>query len=271
MLTGFFGVDADGGVVLFGRGGSDHSAGAVAAAMGAARLELWKDVAGYLNADPGVVASARTVPELSFAEARQLADLGSPVLHPGCLAPLAGLAIETSVRSFDGPGTRLVASRFGDDSQVEVAVVVSRPGWVELGLDVVALRDDVGRRVLRTLRDAGVETLEVRQHDTTLWLTLGAEQLEAARRALQATLDGRYCEVAAKSFPPLVGAVGDGVGERIEVAEKLLDGLRRTGVRSLRPWPGVGTAGVAVAVHPGDRLRALSRAFETFFGHTEPG
>lgn len=103
VLTGFYGIDRGGDVVLFGRGGSDDTACAVTAGLDAGRLELWKDVPGLMSADPRDVASARVIPEISFDEVAQLGAYGSRVVHHGCLDPLRGRATEVFVS-----GTRLV-------------------------------------------------------------------------------------------------------------------------------------------------------------------
>ncbi len=98
VLTGFYGVNAHGDVVLFGRGGTDYTAGIVAAGIDADGLELWKDVPGFMSADPRAVPAARLVPELSFAEACELGYYGARILHPRCLEPLRGSRQLVSLR-----------------------------------------------------------------------------------------------------------------------------------------------------------------------------
>jgi aspartate kinase len=112
VLTGFYGIGDDGGVVLFGRGGSDDTACAVAAGLDADRLELWKDVPGLMSADPREVRGARVIREVSFDEVAQLGAYGSRVVHYGCLEPLRGRPIQICISSIPGgestAGTRLV-------------------------------------------------------------------------------------------------------------------------------------------------------------------
>ena len=116
VLTGFYGVGEDDGVVLFGRGGSDDTACAVAAGLDADRLELWKDVPGLMSADPREVRGARVIREVSFDEVAQLGAYGSRVVHHGCLEPLRGRPIQICISSIPGSipgdssttGTRLV-------------------------------------------------------------------------------------------------------------------------------------------------------------------
>jgi aspartate kinase len=121
VLTGFYGVDGDGRAVLFGRGGSDDTACAVAAGLDADRLELWKDVPGLMSADPREVHGARVIGEISFEEVAQLGAYGSRVVHHGCLEPLRGRAIQVFVS-----GTRLVEAPRGGAARV--VALASRRG-----------------------------------------------------------------------------------------------------------------------------------------------
>ncbi|MDX1610922.1 MAG: aspartate kinase, partial [Candidatus Thermoplasmatota archaeon] len=73
VVTGFFGRDDDGHVTTFGRGGSDYSAAVLARALGAEALEVWKDVDGFLTADPEKIDKARPLPYMTYDEAAELA------------------------------------------------------------------------------------------------------------------------------------------------------------------------------------------------------
>ena len=70
-----------------GRGGSDYSGALVGAGIDASEIQIWTDVDGMLSADPRVIASPRLVPQLSFAEAAELAYFGAKVLHPSTILP----------------------------------------------------------------------------------------------------------------------------------------------------------------------------------------
>ena len=82
FVPGFFGVSETGDITTFGRGGSDYSAAVVAAAMNAEILEVWKDVPGYMSADPKFVPEAQLIPLLSYDEAAELSYFGAKILHP---------------------------------------------------------------------------------------------------------------------------------------------------------------------------------------------
>jgi|SRR5882724_1905899 len=88
ILEGFVGASRAGVPTTLGRGSSNYTATLVGAALRARKVQIWTDVTGVLTADPRLVKAARTVPQLSYAEARELASLGVRVLHPKMISPL---------------------------------------------------------------------------------------------------------------------------------------------------------------------------------------
>lgn len=88
VLGGFIAATKQGVTTTLGRGSSDYTATLVSAALGARETQIWTDVDGILTADPRLVKTARTVPELSYGEAAELARLGARVLHPKMIQPV---------------------------------------------------------------------------------------------------------------------------------------------------------------------------------------
>ncbi len=87
IVTGFIAKDKNGVITTLGRGGSDLSATMLGSALGADEIQTWKDVDGILTTDPRIVKEARTVPEVTYEEAQELAMFGSQVLHPRSMIP----------------------------------------------------------------------------------------------------------------------------------------------------------------------------------------
>ena len=82
VVTGYIGATEEGVLTTLGRGGSDYSATILGAALGAGEVIIWTDVDGVMTADPRLVPEARTIPEISYREATELAYFGAKVLHP---------------------------------------------------------------------------------------------------------------------------------------------------------------------------------------------
>ena len=103
ITQGFIGANAEGQTTTLGRGGSDYSAALLAEALNVSELEVWTDVPGIYTTDPRMVKSAHPIPEISFAEAAEMATFGAKVLHPSTLQPAVRRNIPVFVGSSKDP------------------------------------------------------------------------------------------------------------------------------------------------------------------------
>jgi aspartokinase/homoserine dehydrogenase 1 len=112
VVTGFIGATTEGTLTTLGRGGSDYSATILAAALDADEVIIWTDVDGLMTADPRAVSEARTISEISYREAAELAYFGAKVLHPKTLRPVMQSRIPLQIRNTFAPeraGTRITS------------------------------------------------------------------------------------------------------------------------------------------------------------------
>jgi aspartate kinase len=124
VLGGFIGATAAGVTTTLGRGGSDYSAAVFGACLGVEEIQIWTDVDGMLSADPRVVDTPRLVPQLSFAEASELAYFGAKVLHPSTILPAVAKNIPVRIlnsRRPDVAGTMITANGRAHDGVTALA------------------------------------------------------------------------------------------------------------------------------------------------------
>ena len=121
IVAGFQGVDENGNITTLGRGGSDTTAVAIAAAIGADACEIYTDVDGVYTTDPNVCPSARKIDRISYEEMLELASLGAKVLQIRSVEVAMKYGVPVHVRSSfsDAPGTWVV----GEDKSLEDVVV----------------------------------------------------------------------------------------------------------------------------------------------------
>ncbi len=121
VVAGFQGVDEHGDITTLGRGGSDTTAVAVAAAIGASACEIFTDVDGVYTTDPGICPSARKIARISFEEMLELASLGAKVLQIRSveIAMKYGVPVHVRTSFSDAPGTWVT----GEDKSLEEVVV----------------------------------------------------------------------------------------------------------------------------------------------------
>jgi aspartate kinase len=130
VVGGFAGATPEGETTTLGRGGSDTSATVLGLAMAAEEIQIWTDVDGLMSADPRLVPAARTLEQLSFAEAAELAFFGARVLHPDAVAPAVERQIPVRVLNSHAPHGRgtLIVQAPGETAGDAPVALASRSG-----------------------------------------------------------------------------------------------------------------------------------------------
>ena len=165
VVPGFIARDQDGAVTTLGRGGSDYSASLYAAATDAEDLEIWTDVPGIMTTNPKLVPAARTIPEISYRAAFDMARYGAKVLYAPAVAPAMENHIAINIRNtFDpcNPGTVICdrnvsvpewkgVSSLDDPAAGTTVVCLTGEGAINAEAAV--------RRLGTALREAGIKPL----------------------------------------------------------------------------------------------------------------
>lgn len=242
VVTGFIGATTTGAVTTLGRGGSDYSATILAAALDADEVSIWTDVDGLMTADPRWVAGARTISDISYREAAELAHFGAKVLHPRTVQALVGSGIPLWIRNTfapDRPGTKITPSSAATDQVVKGVTairdvtIVSIKGKQIGGSDCFLARSS---KVAERFR-GNLPLLQQSISEGCIRLAVPSDRAAAMVAALRLEF---AAELAAKTMqgitldPPagIVTLVGNRIhAER--VAERSLEAIRRAGVLGL--------------------------------------
>jgi aspartate kinase len=192
LVAGFQGVSGDSrDVTTLGRGGSDTTAVAIAAALGAEVCQIYTDVRGVFSADPRIVENARLLPYVSFEEMLEMAASGARVLQLRSVEYARNHNIRMECRSSfeDGPGTLVLSEQDTMERPSVTAVTHAEEARVTL----TGLRDEPGiaGRVFGALADANVNVDMIIQNEPVstddkadLSFTVDADDLQAASEAL---------------------------------------------------------------------------------------
>ena len=178
LTQGYIARNSEGEEVLLGRGGSDVSAAALAASIGAQQLEIWTDVPGIFSADPKEISGARLLRRLSYAEAQEIATSGGGVLHPLSIAPLRDSRIGMTVRSTlhpELPGTAVGPAEESDSAQVKA--VMLRSGVPLVSLETLGMWRRVGflKEVFTCFGDLGLSVDLVSTSESNVTVTLDTD------------------------------------------------------------------------------------------------
>jgi aspartate kinase len=211
VVTGYIGRSVEGRVATLGRGGSDYSASAFGAILGAEWVELVKRNVAISTADPRLVPKARTVRYLSYEEAEEIAQFGAKVLHPVTIEPAASRRVEIRVRSLNhlertttiGPARKGLHTR---------AVTLLGPlRLLNLRLAGGRQRPGVLDEVSRLVADQNVNMAAVVTTEAVLGLLLDPADAARARAALE-PLAREIGAILGHPFPvSLVSVVGEGI------------------------------------------------------------
>jgi len=279
VVAGFQGTSTGSGgtqeITTLGRGGSDTSAVALAAALGADACEIYTDVPGVLTTDPRQVPEAQLMEQVSCDEMLELASLGAAVLHPRAVEIARNYGVPLVVRSSwtDEPGTRLFSSggrRIGSEG-LELGKPVDGAELLEhqavLALAHVPDQPGIAARLFEALSAAGlsVDLIVQATHEgntNDIAFTLEETDLQAAEAVCRELL-GPDCQLQAEGHLAKLSIAGAGIMGRPGVAARLFDNLGRGGI-SLRM---IATSEVKVScLIQGDQgekaLRTAAHAFE---------
>ena len=242
VVAGFQGTSSGPGgiaeITTLGRGGSDTSAVALAAALKADVCEIYTDVPGVLSTDPRKVPDAQLMAEVSCDEMLELASLGASVLHPRAVEIARNYCVPLRVRSSwsDEPGTLLTSrcNRTIGQSGLELGSPVDgveqMEGQAVLALSHIPDQPGIAARLFETLSTAGINvdliiqaTHEGSSNDITF--TVAESDLEHARSVSQSVLDSLGGELAAEGGLTKLSISGAGIMGRPGIAAGLFNCL----------------------------------------------
>ncbi len=211
VVTGFFGRSLEGRVATLGRGGSDYSAAALGALVGATRVELIKRDVALFTADPHLVRAARHIPRLSYEEAAEFAQFGARVLHPITIEPVRWAQVELRVQSLENPALLTTIgparARSGFRSVTCLAPLSDLSVRVAGGRQRTGILADITRR----LAEARINLVAVVTTESVLGLLLEPADTARARRILAPLADYAGAVVSGPEPVALVSVVGAGI------------------------------------------------------------
>jgi aspartate kinase len=223
VIAGFQGVDEKGNITTLGRGGSDTTGVAIAAALAADACEIYTDVDGVYTADPNVVPNARKVDRISYEEMLELASLGAKVLQIRSveLGMKYGVAIHVRSSFSDVEGTWVVPEEAAMEKVVVSGVTASRDE-AKITLEDLADTPGIAAKVFAPLADANISVdmiVQNQAYDGTTDLTFTVPKGDR-KRAM---------ELLVTKVPELVGKGGERISFDDEISKVSVVGV---GMRS---------------------------------------
>jgi aspartate kinase len=243
VIAGFQGVDpATGRITTLGRGGSDTSAVAIAAAIHADRCDIYTDVDGVYTTDPRVVAKARRLDRIAFEEMLEMASLGAKVLQVRSVEVAMVHRVKTFVRSsFDDPANPQPGTLICDEEDILEQQVVTGIAFskdeAQITLRKVADKPGVAAAIFQPLAEANINVdmiVQVVSDDaqtTDITFTVPAADFDRARAVLEtARAEVGFTSIQASTDVVKVSAIGVGMRSHAGVAAAAFRALAQKGV-----------------------------------------
>ncbi len=241
VTTGFIGATAEGVLTTLGRGGSDYSATIIGAALQADEVIIWTDVDGVLSADPNHVRGARTIAEMSYREAAELAHFGAKVLHPKTLNALAQCRFPLWVRNTFKPhqlGTKITPEGSAKNDGAKAVTAISDVCMISIGGPGIAkVHEVLGRtfaRIAEIRTDVLLTSHSSSQNDICLVVSSAhaKQTVESLRNEFAGELGNEQQEyINIDSTVAIVTVVGNDLEEASRIPDRALSALGRENVK----------------------------------------
>jgi aspartate kinase len=264
LMGGFIAATADGIPTTLGRGGSDYSAAIVGAALDADRIEIWTDVEGMMTTDPRLCPDAKTIKQISFNEAAELAYFGAKVLHPATLLPAIHQNIPVYVlnsRNVKSTGTEITAQA---PRSRDIFRAITAKKAVSI-VNVVASRGVMVHGFLRSVFEAldrhaaSVDIVAI--SEVSLSFTMETKRLP---QALLNDLE-QIADVTCENDQAIICLVGEDIHGKPGIAASVFNTVAEAGVNIRMISQGASEINISFVVSESDVPKAVRHLHEHFF------
>ena len=270
VIPGFYGISPEDRITLLGRGGSDYAAAAIARCMDAASLDVWKDVDGFMSADPLQVENPRPIPRLSYREAAELSYFGARILHPRTIEPLRETG--TPIRVFNFRAFRSIepVSIINGTSPVDEPVIKSVTWSDDFGIlriqgAGVGIHPGILARVTERISAARINIKSVITAQTAINVLVKRDRLETAGDLVR-QLDLHTVEaIEIEDDVAVVAVVGEGIQDRPGIAARMFGALAEDGINVRIISFGASPVAAYFVVSRNERDRAVDAIHQAFF------
>ena len=262
VVTGFIGATRDGLTTTLGRGGSDFSGAIIGAAADTDQLWIYTDVDGVMTTDPRLVAEARVLPVLSYAEVGELAYFGAKVLHPKTVQPIVDRGVPLRVRNTFNPthmGTLVQPNSDIAPGVIKAVTIVKDVQMLSVeGRGMIGVPGIAGRTFMATARaNANILMFLQASSEQSFCFVLPSSRtpaaLESIRDELRDEIARRDVErVWVQEDIVIVTAVGKGVRNQPGVAARLFGALAEEQVNVLAIVQGSSECSISLIVSASD-------------------
>lgn len=274
VITGFIASTEKGVTTTLGRSGSDYTAAIFASALQADSLEIWTDVSGVMTADPRLVYTSFTIPQLTYSEAKELSHFGAKVIFPATMQPAMKKGIPIYIKNTFDPGNPGTLINGDHPAGKLIKGISSMSGISLLNIEGTGLIDvvDVSKRVFGALADASINVVLISQASSEHSVCVAIRTAEApkAKEAIEKEFhfeirNGEMDPVVVVSEMAIVAAVGENMKHNPGASGRMFQSLGRNNVNVYAIAQGSSELNISAVVSQADLQKALNVLHEAFF------
>lgn len=273
IVPGFYGISTEGKITLLGRGGTDYAAACIANCIDSPALEIWKDVKGFLSADPRYIKNPMRLEQITYKEAAELAYFGAKILHPRTVEPLIEKNIPIKLFSTES-GTMnpepLTVINAGEEISKNVVKSISFSDdfcFLKLNGPGVGIKPGILARVTSTLNDSGINISSVITSQISINILISSKDGETARQLVSQLELPFVKEIQLINDISLVAVVGHGMMKKYGVAAKIFTVLANKSINVQMSSMGASEVVTYLIIDKRNRNIAVKEIHKEFFNN----
>ena len=274
VVTGFFGITETGHVTTVGRSGTDYTAAVVAYATDSRPIEIWKEVDGFMSADPRLVKDAFQIERLSYEEAAELAYFGAQVLHARTVQPARLKGIDIAIKNLykpDSPGTIIGGSKEAIKQVIKSVSYLSNIATLKVYDSGAGYKAGFLADISGCLSKAGVNVFSAATSQTCVAILIDENDVPAAKRAIKSIMGGAGESFEINPGVALVCTVGEGFGYTKGVAARVFKAVATKSVNVDLISAGASMVAYHFTVDRKDLKNTINAIHSEFFGRGVEG
>ncbi|MFX0090918.1 MAG: aspartate kinase [Candidatus Hodarchaeota archaeon] len=268
VITGYFGCTENGKITTFGRNGTDYSAAVVTCALDAQTLDIWKDVDGFMSADPNLVEGVQRIDQLSFYEAAELSYFGAKILHPRTVEPLVDADIKVYIRNIcdpASPGTEISSNGYEKKDIIKSVTYNKDIAVLKIHGPGVGYKPGIIGNIGQQLSMIGINIYSVLTSQTCINLLVDRMDSKKSFDALQKLTGGVIERIVLEDDLALIAVVGEGLRKTKGLAAKVFSAVAEKEVNVEMISSGASEVAYYFIVKEIDLEAAIKAIHSTFF------
>ena len=270
VIPGFYGVNPDGSIKTFSRGGSDITGAIAAAAINADMYENWTDVSGIMTVDPRIVANPRPIDRVTFSELRELSYMGAEVLHEETVFPVRSKNIPLYIKNtndMNAPGTLIMESFDDDDKGTNFITGISgKKNYSIITIAKSRMNEEIGyiRKTLEVFENLGISIEHIPSSIDSFSIVVASSSIESCLHDLISQINDRLSpdSVQIVNEVSLIAIVGRKLADNIGIAGRIFTALGENDINIRMIEQGADEINIIIGVNDTDYAKAIKVLYE---------